>query len=229
MFPFTLLWLFSAVVGCGRRSGRGPPAGLRGRSATWGTGAGAKTSSAGNAPPDLMKKFLVRGRRGSALVAWRTRPAIMGAYQNDKQRLNFCLSIDAKEPSGMTSNIGPFRTLAAVVARHAERPQRWDRAGFYDRKSLLKGRSKSVRTMKNRIPSLRDAVAVLNPLAGAKSGVYIVHTLGFGLEGIGLGWRGIPHVSAGSPCFQGLECSSSPTSGTAYPLVRVRGAFALTC
>jgi hypothetical protein len=26
----------------------------------------------------------------------------MGAYQNDKQRWNFCLSIDAKEPSGMT-------------------------------------------------------------------------------------------------------------------------------
>ena len=27
-----------ALVGCGRRSGRGPPAGLKGRSATWGTG-----------------------------------------------------------------------------------------------------------------------------------------------------------------------------------------------
>jgi hypothetical protein len=36
---------------CRRRSGRGPPAGLRGRSATWGMGAGAKISSAGNAPP----------------------------------------------------------------------------------------------------------------------------------------------------------------------------------
>ena len=30
-----------------------------------------------------------------------------------------------------------------------------------------------------------------------------------------------------SQCLQGLECSSSPTSGTAYPLVR--GVFALTC
>ena len=34
--------VFSAVVGCGRRSGRGPAAGLRGRSATWGTGAGGE-------------------------------------------------------------------------------------------------------------------------------------------------------------------------------------------
>jgi hypothetical protein len=41
--PFTLVFsVFSAVVGCGHRSGRGPPAGLRGRSATWGTGAGGE-------------------------------------------------------------------------------------------------------------------------------------------------------------------------------------------
>jgi hypothetical protein len=36
----------------------------------------------------------------------------------------------------------------------------------------------------------------------------------------------IPYVFTGSQCFQGLECSSSPTSGTGYPLVR--GLFALT-
>jgi hypothetical protein len=37
----------------------------------------------------------------------------------------------------------------------------------------------------------------------------------------------IPYVAAGSQRSQGLEYGSSPTSGTAYPLVR--GDFALTC
>lgn len=37
----------------------------------------------------------------------------------------------------------------------------------------------------------------------------------------------IPHVFAGSQCLQGLECGSSPTSGTTSSLVR--GDFALTC
>jgi hypothetical protein len=33
----------------------------------------------------------------------------------------------------------------------------------------------------------------------------------------------IPHVFAGPQCFQGLEDSSSPTSGTAFP--QIRGGF----
>ena len=37
---------------------------------------------------------------------------------------------------------------------------------------------------------------------------------------IGVGSGRIPHVSGGAQCLQGLECSSSPTSGTAFPLVR---------
>ena len=58
-------------------------------------------------------------------------------------------------------------------------------------------------------------------------GVYNVHTLGFGLGRTGAGLGRIPHVFGSSQCLQGRECSSSPTSGTAYPLVR--GVFALTC
>ena len=45
----------------------------------------------------------------------------------------------------------------------------------------------------------------------------IVHTLGFGLGCRSVGLLRIPHVLAGSPCLQGLECSSSPTSGTVFP------------
>jgi hypothetical protein len=37
----------------------------------------------------------------------------------------------------------------------------------------------------------------------------------------------IPDVFAGSQCLQGLECSSSPTSGTQTP--SSEGVFALTC
>jgi hypothetical protein len=40
-----------------------------------------------------------------------------------------------------------------------------------------------------------------------------------------LGLLRIPRVSARSQCFQGTERSSSPTSGTAYPLVRGRICF----
>jgi hypothetical protein len=62
---------------------------------------------------------------------------------------------------------------------------------------------------------------------GKKEGVHNVHTLGFGSARTSAGLRRIRHVSGTSQCLQGLECSSSPTSGTAYPLVR--GVFALTC
>jgi hypothetical protein len=58
-------------------------------------------------------------------------------------------------------------------------------------------------------------------------GVDSVNTFGFRPGNTWVGSGRIPHVFARSQCFQGLECSSSPTSGTAYPLVR--GVFALTC
>lgn len=103
MVPFTLavaVW-FSAVVGCGRRSDRGPPAGLRGRSATWGTGAGTENFAAERVFV-VLESFQFRGRRGSALVAWRTRPAIIGTYQNDEQRGCVCSFIVADGSGGMT-------------------------------------------------------------------------------------------------------------------------------
>jgi hypothetical protein len=40
---------------------------------------------------------------------------------------------------------------------------------------------------------------------------------GFGPGRTGVGSGRIPYVSGGSQCLQGLECSSSPTSGTCFP------------
>jgi hypothetical protein len=54
-----------------------------------------------------------------------------------------------------------------------------------------------------------------------------VHTLRFGLGRTSVGLPRIADVSGGVQCLRGLECSSSPISGTAFPLVR--GVFALTC
>ena len=54
-----------------------------------------------------------------------------------------------------------------------------------------------------------------------------MHTPGLGLARTVSERARIPHVFAGSPCLQGLECSSSPTSGTTFSLVR--GDFVLTC
>jgi hypothetical protein len=48
-------------------------------------------------------------------------------------------------------------------------------------------------------------------------GVYIVHILGFGPGRSWVESGRIPHVSAGVQCLRGRECSSSPTSGTAFP------------
>ncbi|MET4622908.1 hypothetical protein ABIE18_004388 [Arthrobacter sp. 2762] len=56
--------------------------------------------------------------------------------------------------------------------------------------------------------------------AGQKRSVDNVHTFHLGLARTPIGLARIPHVFATSPCFQGLESRSSPTSGTAYPLVR---------
>lgn len=45
----------------------------------------------------------------------------------------------------------------------------------------------------------------------------------FGLRRTSAGLARIPHVFAGSQCFQGLEYSSTPTSGTVFQ--QVRGLF----
>lgn len=55
---------------------------------------------------------------------------------------------------------------------------------------------------------------------GQKRSVDNVHTFRPGLGRTAVGLARIPHVSATSQCFQGSESRSSPTSGTAYPLVR---------
>jgi hypothetical protein len=69
------------------------------------------------------------------------------------------------------------------------------------------------------------------PVAGAEvckiGGVHNVHTLGFGSGRIGAGLGRIAEVCGGVADIQGLEPGSSPTSGTAFPLVR--GVFALMC
>ena len=44
-----------------------------------------------------------------------------------------------------------------------------------------------------------------------------VNTLGFGSRSRGCGSARIPHVFGSSLYLQGLECGSSPTSGTHYP------------
>lgn len=66
-----------------------------------------------------------------------------------------------------------------------------------------------------------------SPCKAKRKGVDIVHTLGLGSGGTALGLLRIPHVFGGSQCLQGRECSSSPTSGKTFSLVR--GFFALTC
>ena len=53
-----------------------------------------------------------------------------------------------------------------------------------------------------------------------------VNTFGLGLGRTSAGLGRIAYVFGSSQCLQGLECGSSPTSGTADPLVR--GVFALT-
>ena len=54
----------------------------------------------------------------------------------------------------------------------------------------------------------------------AKKSVDNVHTSRPGLPRTTAGLARIPHVSATSQSFQGPESRSSPTSGTANPLVR---------
>jgi len=54
-----------------------------------------------------------------------------------------------------------------------------------------------------------------------------VNTFGFGSGRTSAGLPRIPHVFAGSRCFQGPECGSSPTSGTHSP--SSEGVLLLTC
>jgi hypothetical protein len=54
-------------------------------------------------------------------------------------------------------------------------------------------------------------------LKAMKRAVHNVHTSGFGLSRTSAGLARIPHVFRSSQCLQGLECSSSPTSGTHNP------------
>lgn len=72
-----------------------------------------------------------------------------------------------------------------------------------------------------------DSVRLSRKVLVKTKGVDIVHTFCLVPSQTALGVTRIPHVFVGSHCYQGLECSSSPTSGTRYPLVR--GFFALMC
>jgi hypothetical protein len=87
-----------------------------------GPATGPETSAGANAFTSACGEvFGFRGRRGSALVAPQDPPSDHGAYQNDKQRYSFCLSIGAKESSGMTTNRG---TLSAATSASSDVPQR---------------------------------------------------------------------------------------------------------
>jgi hypothetical protein len=74
-----------------------------------------------------------------------------------------------------------------------------------------------LRIKKRRTPSMRGAAVGVGPLLRRFVGVDSVHKFGFGLGRTLVGSGRIPHVSAGGQCLQGLECSSSPTSGTCFP------------
>jgi hypothetical protein len=52
-----------------------------------------------------------------------------------------------------------------------------------------------------------------------KEDVDTVNTFGFGLRRRWLGPGWFADVLMSSQCYQGLECSSSPTSGTVFPQV----------
>ena len=76
-------------------------------------------------------------------------------------------------------------------------------------------------------PKTGAAVARCSSNSVRKGGVDNVNGFGLGLGRISAGLARIAYVFKSSQCFQGPECGSSPTSGTAFPLVR--GVFALTC
>jgi hypothetical protein len=59
--------------------------------------------------------------------------------------------------------------------------------------------------------------------SGQKGSVDSVNTLGFGSGCTTVGLARIAYLFRSSLCFRGLECGSSPTSGTVFP--QVRGLF----
>ena len=59
-------------------------------------------------------------------------------------------------------------------------------------------------------------VGCMGRRSGHKEGVHIVHTLGCGLGRTTTGLGRIVDVLGSSQCLQGLERSSSPTSGTCF-------------
>ncbi len=72
-----------------------------------------------------------------------------------------------------------------------------------------------------KLPRLRRAAAVeMDVATGQKRSVDNVHTFGFGSGRISVGLGRIAYVFGSSQCLQGLECGSSPTSGTVFPQVR---------
>jgi hypothetical protein len=77
------------------------------------------------------------------------------------------------------------------------------------------------------IQPIRGASWRMGQRNGQKKGVHFVHTLGCGLGRTSTGLARIRYVFGSSQYLQGLECGSSPTSGTTFSLVR--GDFALTC
>ena len=92
------------------------------------------------------------------------------------------------------------------------------------------GRTRPQSNTRNRKEKPRSLSGDTVGVCSARKGefeVHIVHSFGFGLGRISVGLARIGHVFWSSQCLQVLECGSSPTSGTADPLVR--GDFALTC
>ncbi|MGF6832432.1 hypothetical protein QF015_000581 [Paenarthrobacter sp. TE4293] len=70
------------------------------------------------------------------------------------------------------------------------------------------------------LPEWGSVVGVVGLRRRRIRGVNNVNTLSLGLGRTSVGLSRIAYVFWSSQCSQGLECSSSPTSGTAYPLVR---------
>ncbi len=69
------------------------------------------------------------------------------------------------------------------------------------------------------IPGQARRPGVWDPFHGGNGGVDNVHTFALEEGRTSVGLARIPHVFAGSQCLQGLEDSSSPTSGTVFPQV----------
>jgi hypothetical protein len=67
---------------------------------------------------------------------------------------------------------------------------------------------------------INGLVGCMRQGSGQNGGVHIVHTFAFGPGHTGTGLAWIGDVFGSSQRLQGLECSSSPTSGPVFPLFR---------